>query len=107
MLLKIFDNNLVTICKSKLGLKYNKREYIGMCILEFSKVLTYDIHFDYIKNKYDNKSKPLFTDTDSLIYEIKTKDVYEDFSGNKKMFDFSNYLTRLKYCNNLNKLVNG
>ena len=84
MLLKIFDNNLVAICKSKLALKLNKPEYIGMRILEFSKVLTYDFHFDYIKNRYDNKSKPLFTDTNSLIYEIKTEDVYEDFSGNKK-----------------------
>ena len=45
----------------------------------------------YIKNKYDNKSKLFFTNTDSLMYEIKTEDVYEDFSGNKEMFDFSNY----------------
>ena len=47
----------------------------------------------YIKNKDDNKSKLLFTDTDSLMYEIKTEDVYEDFSSNKEMLDFSNYLT--------------
>ena len=47
----------------------------------------------YIKNKYDNKSKLFFTNTDSLMYEIKTEDVYEDFSGNKEMFDFSNYST--------------
>ena len=51
------------------------------------------------------KSKLLFTDTDSLIYEIKTEDVYEDFSSSKKMFDFSNYSTRSKYYNNLNKLL--
>ena len=47
----------------------------------------------YIKNKYDNKSKLFFTNTDSLMYEIRTEDVYEDFSGNKEMFDFSNYST--------------
>ena len=47
----------------------------------------------YIKNKYDNKSKLFFTNTDSLMYEIKTEDVYEDFTGNKEMFDFSNYST--------------
>ena len=40
--------------------------------------------YDYIKNKYDNKSKLLFLDTDSLIYEIKTEHVYEDFSSDKK-----------------------
>ena len=68
-----------------------------MCILELCKVLMYELHCDYIKNKYDNKSKLLFTDTDSLMYEIKTEDVYEDFSSNKEMFDFSNYLTKPKY----------
>ena len=53
------------------------------------------IHYDYIKNKYENKSKLLFTDTDSLMYEIKTENVYEDFSSNKEKFDFSNIqLTR-------------
>ena len=41
------------------------------------------IHYNCLKNKYDNKSRVLFTDTDYLMYEIRTKDVYEDFSGNK------------------------
>ena len=76
-----------------------------MCILELSKVLMYEFHYDYIKNKYDNKSKLLFPDTDSLTYEIKTEDVYEDFSSDKEMFDFSNYVTKSKYCDNSNKLV--
>ena len=40
-------------------------------------------------------------------HEIKTEDVYEDFSNDKEMFDFSNYLTKSKYCDNLNKLVVG
>ena len=43
----------------------------------------YKCHYDYIKNKYDNKSKLQFTGTDSLTYEIKTEDVYENFSRNK------------------------
>ena len=72
---KEFDNNLVEIRKSKLALKLNKPAYIGMCISELSKVLMYQFHYDYIKNKYDNKSKLLFTDTDSLMFEIKTGDV--------------------------------
>ena len=91
MLHKIFDNNLVVVRKSKLALKFNKPAYIGMCILELSKVLMYEFHYDYIKNKYDNKSKLFFTDNDSLLYEIKTEDAYEDFSTDKEMFDFSNY----------------
>ena len=57
----------------------------------------YEFHYDYIKNRYDNKSKLLFTDTDNLIYEIRTEDVYEDFSSNKEMFDFNNYSTKSKY----------
>ena len=90
---KIFDNNLVAIRKTKLALNFNKPAYIGMCILELSKALMYKFHYDYIKNKYRNKSKLLFTDTDSLMYEIKTEYVYEDFSSNKEIFDFSNYST--------------
>ena len=62
-----------------------------MCILELSKVLMYEFHYDYIKNKYDNKSKLLFADTDSLMHEIKNEDVYEGFSSDKEMFDFINF----------------
>ena len=70
------------------------------------KVLIYEFHYDYIKNKYGNNSRLLFTDTDSLMYEIKTEDVYKDFSNDKEMFDFSNYSTKSKYDNS-NKLVVG
>ena len=93
---RIFDNNLVAIPKSKLVLKLNKQEYTGICILELSKVLMYRFHYDYIKYKYDNKSKLWFTDTDSSMYEIKTEDVYKDFSSDKKVLHFSNYSTKSK-----------
>ena len=94
---KIFDRNLVAICKSIVKWKLNKAPYTGMRILELSKVLMYEFHYNYIKNEYDNKSKLLFTDTDSLMYEIKTVDVHEDFSSNKEVVNFSNYLTKSKY----------
>ena len=102
---KIFDNNLVMIRirKSKIALKLNKLAYIGMPILELSKVLMYEFYCDYIKNKYDSKSKLLFTDTDSLMYEIKTEDVCEDFNNSKELFDFSNIL--LSQNANSKKLV--
>ena len=93
---KIFNNTSVTIRKSKVSLKLNKLEYTGMCILELNKVLIYEFHYDHIKNKYDSKSKLLFTDIDSLIYKIKTEDVYEDFSSNTEIFDFSNYSSKSK-----------
>ena len=64
--------------------------------MEFSKVLMYEFNYDYIKSKYVNKSKLLFTDTGKLMYRIKTEDVYEDFGREKNMFDFSNYSTKSK-----------
>ena len=70
---KIFDNDLVAIRKNKVTLTLNKPASIGMCILELSKVLMHEFHYDYIKNKYGNNSKILFTYTDSLMDEIKMK----------------------------------
>ena len=76
--------------KNKVTLTLNKPVYMGMCILELSKVLMYEFHYDYIKNRYSNNSRLLFSDTDNLMYEIETEDVYEDFSNDNKMFDFIN-----------------
>ena len=97
---KIIDNDLVAIRNNKVTLTLNKLAYIGMCILELTKELIYEFHYDYINNKYGNNSRLLFTDTDSLLYEIKTEDVYEDFSNDKEIFDFSNYSTKSKYYHN-------
>ena len=72
---KISEYDLVAIHKDKVTWTLDKPVYIGMCILELSKVLIYEFHYDFIKTKYDSKSKPLFTDTDSLMYEIKTEGV--------------------------------
>ena len=58
-----------------------------------------------LKIKYANKSKLLFTGTDSLMHEIKTEDVQKDFSRNKKIFDFSNCSTRSKYHDYLTKMI--
>ena len=87
---KIFDNYLVAIRTNKVTLTLNKPAYIGMCILELSKLLMCEFYYDYIKNKYGNNSRLLFTATDSLMDEIKTEDFYKCFSSDREMFDFIN-----------------
>ena len=54
---KIFGNNLVAIRRRKVALKLNRPVYIGMCILEYRKVLIYEFHHDYIKKNFDSKTK--------------------------------------------------
>ena len=83
---KIFGNNLDSVRKSKFVFKLNKPASVGMCILELSKVLIYEFDFDNIKNYY--YISILFADTASVMYEIKTEDVYEDVSSNKEVFNF-------------------
>ena len=60
----------------------------------------HEFHYDYIKNKYGNNLRLLFTDTNSLMYEIETEDVYKDSSNDEEMFDFNNYLTKSNYYDN-------
>ena len=67
----------------------------------------YEFHHDYLKNKYGNKLRLLFTNTDSLMYEIEAKDVYEGFSKDKKIFDFSIYLTKSTFYADFKNLVVG
>ena len=89
---KIFNENLVSVHMKKTSLTMNKPVYLGMSILDLSKTVMYDFHYKYIKPKYGNKAKLLFTDTDSFLYEIQTEDFYKDISGDvKDRFDTSDY----------------
>ena len=88
----IFSKNLAAVHMKKVSLKFNKPVYLGMSILDLSKTLMYDFHYNYIKPKYGENAKLLFTDTDSLAYEIETEDFYRDISSDvKSKFDTSNY----------------
>ena len=88
---KIFNENLVAVHRIKETLTLNRPAYVGMCILDLSKTLMYDFHYHYIKNKYGDRTKLLFTDIDSLTYEIEAQDVYQDFWYDKGKFDNSDY----------------
>ena len=104
---KIFNENLVAVHKIKEVLTLNRPAYVGMCILDLSKTLMYDFHYNYIKEKYGDKAKLLFTDTDSLTYEIEAEDVYLDFWNNKDLFDNSDYPENSLYFDKTNKKVIG
>ena len=89
---KIFNENLVSVHMKKTSLIMDKPVYLGMSILDLSKTLMYDFHYKYIKPKYGNKAKLLFTDTDSFLYEIQTEDFYKDIAGDvRDRFDTSDY----------------
>ena len=75
---KIFNENLMAVHKVKETLTLNRLAYVGMCILGLSKMLMHDFHYNYIKKKYNDRARLLFTDTDSLTYEIEAEDVYKE-----------------------------
>ena len=80
---KIFSKNFVAIHEIKPVLTRNKPIYVGFSILDLSKLSMYQFHYKYIKSNFS--ANLLFTDTDSLVYEIKTEDVYEDFYKDKNL----------------------
>ena len=89
---KIFNENLVSVHMKKTSLTMNKPVYLGMSILDLSKTVMYDFYYNYIKPKYGNRVKLLFTDTDSFLFEIQTEDFYKDIAGDvKDRFDTSDY----------------
>ena len=88
----IFSEDLVSIHMKKTKLIFNKPVYLGMSILDLSKTLMYEFHYNYIKKKYGDRAILLFIDTDGVKYEIETSDFYKDISGDvKDWFDTSNY----------------
>ena len=86
-------------------MKLDKPIYVGFSILDLRKLLMYEFHYKYVKNKFD--AKLLFTDTDSLVHEIKVGDVCEDFYQDKNLFDFSDYPLNSDFFDPVNKNVIG
>ena len=103
--LKIFDENYAATHEIKPVLTINKPIYVGFTVPELSKWLMYNFHYNFIRKHFD--AEFLFTDTDSLTYEIKSEDVYEEFFKHKHLFDFSNYPKDSKFFDQANKKVIG
>ena len=90
--LTIFDENLIAVHMKKTEVYFNKPVYVGQAILDLSKTLMFDFHYNYIKKKYKDKAELLFTDTDSLMFQIYTDDFYKDISHDiLTKFDTSDY----------------
>ena len=98
---KIFGKNYAAIHEIKPVLMLKKPIYVGFTVLELSKCLMYAFHYNFIKKHFD--AELLFTDTDSLAYEIKLDDVYEEFFKHKHLFDFSNLSKNSKFFGEANK----
>ena len=83
---------MVGFYKNKRMINLNKPQYIGFTILAFNKLIMVDFHYKSIIAKSGINAKPLYSDTGSLIYHIKTKDIYEELYDDNDKFDFSHIL---------------
>ena len=100
------DLSIIEMNKTKV--KKNKPIYLGLSILEISKILMYEFWYDYMKPKYGNNVKLCYMDTDSFIMNIKTEDFYIDISNDvEKRFDTSNYEVDRPLSTVKNKIVIG
>ena len=90
--INIISEDLSIIEMKKAKVKMNKPIYLGLLILEISKILMYKFWYNYMKPKYANNVELCYTDTDSFIINIKTNDFYEDITSDvENRFDTSNY----------------
>ena len=100
---KVFDKSYAAIHEIKPVLTLNKPIYVGFTVLELSKWLMYEFHYNFIKKHFD--AELLFTDTNSLTYEIKSDDVYEEFFERKHLLDFTNFSKDSKFYDSQNEMV--
>ena len=88
---RIINEDLVSVQCSATRVKLNKPIYIGFCVLDISKTLMYNFHYDVIRARYGGGAKLCFTDTDSLLYWIRTDDIYSDMNEQIELYDTSEY----------------
>ena len=106
--MKLIDNNLAIIEMKKVKVKMNKPIYVGLSILDISKITMYEFWYDYVKIKYQDRARLCYMDTDSFVVNIKTKYFYKDISQDvNKSFDTSNYTFDRPLPTGINKKVIG
>ncbi|KAL4153079.1 hypothetical protein QTP88_000912 [Uroleucon formosanum] len=82
-----YNENLNAVALENKIIKFDKPIYIGFAVLEISKTLMYDYHYNVMQKHYRDKIKLMYTDTDSLIYHVDTEDFYEDLAANSILLD--------------------
>ena len=102
-----FSNDMMGIDMRKSKLLLNKQVYTGMTILDNSKILMDDFFYNKLKKQYGPRCELLYTDTDSLLLEIETDDVYKDIEADKNLYDTSYYPKEHTLHSNANKNVLG
>ena len=100
-----FNKSFAAIHEVEPVLIPNKPIYVGFTVSDLSKWLMYDFHYNFIKKNFS--AKLLFTDTDSLTYEIKSENIYKEFYEWKDLFGFSNYSKDSTFYDNTNINVIG
>ena len=102
------SENLSIIEMRGTKVKMNEPIYLGLSILEISKILIYEFWYDYMKPKYDDNVKLCYMDTDSFIMNIQTEDFYKDVANDvEKRFDTSNYEVDRPLATGKNNKVTG
>ena len=100
------DLSIIEMNKTKV--KMNKPIYLGLSILEISKILMHGFWYDYMKPKYNDNIKLCYMDTDSFVMYIKTEDFYKDTANDvEKRFDTSNHEVNRPLPTGKNKKVIG
>ena len=102
-----FSDELSAIQVNKTKLTINKPIYVGFSVHDLSKYLMYDWYYNKLKKKYGENCTLLYIDTDSLLVDIKTEDVYKDMSETTDEYDFSNYPKHHPLYDETNKKVTG
>ena len=106
--INLISEDLSIIEMKETKVKMYKPIYLGLSILEISKILMYEFWYDYMKPKYDNNVKLCYMDTDSFIMDVKTNDFYKDIANDvENRFDTSNYEVNRPLLMGKNKNVIG
>ena len=103
----IFDDDLAAVQMHKSRLVLNRPVYVGMSVLDLSKSLMYDFYYNQMKAQYGDRVELLYTDTDSLLLEIQTEDVYSDMADHPSLYDTSDFPEDHPLHSKVNKKVLG